>query len=151
MKRFAIIAKIALVVALVGLSGCFEDETVGPGNPIPSSLVATWTFQSLTVAGQSANLEDWVFKGSGAASATMVFGEDNSYSYEERDGGGAVVWTETGFVVVTGDSLIITVTEENNVPVTANILPFTSWSVNGNSLSLGVDFQSASGMLTCTK
>lgn len=119
-------------------AGCGDDDkgTNGNGNGIPSQLVGTWTFpEEVTVivngvpmSVKSKDVLDWE---PNSVSARITIDDNGSFTYEELDSEGTVVYDTTVTVSVSGDTITVTLIK---LPINSAI-----WSVNGNQLTLTVD------------
>ncbi|MDH3215437.1 MAG: hypothetical protein OEN01_03990 [Candidatus Krumholzibacteria bacterium] len=133
MKFVRIVLCVALLLTPYAFVGCGEDNGPVAPSPLPTELVASWTYESVTFGGTEVPLHialDWR---PATVTATMTLAADNRYLYEEWDVAGGLTWTETGTVSVSGPNFWIRVTRENGVPVAPDVTS-GMWSLNGNEM-----------------
>ena len=133
---------VIVILVLGAFAGCGDDDKGtngnGNGNNIPSELVATWTFESATVNGDSTSLVDII----GSVSARITISAEGSYVFEALDSEGAVQWSETGTFSVSGNGFTLT-----DLP----ILNKGTWAVSGNQLTLTVDMEDHTVVITAIR
>jgi hypothetical protein len=126
------------IVSLMLAAGCGKDDNnpTDPGDSVPSELVDTWLYQSVTLNGVPWSLGQLLGWDPGTVAARFTVGSDESFVYEELDTDSAVVWTEWGTFTVDGNSATITRTENDDGPINPPETRSGTWAVNGDTLSL---------------
>jgi hypothetical protein len=132
-KTLTVIAVLLLAV----LADCGDDDkgTNSSGNEIPSELVGTWILPEEftvivngdTLVVQSKEFLEWE---PNTVSVRITIDDNGSFTWEELDSEGTVVYDTTGTVSVSGDTITATsIKFEVNSAI---------WSVKGNQLTLTV-------------
>jgi len=128
--------------AILFFSGCKKDDDPSGTGPIqsppPQELVGTWVFQSGTLGGNPVDLADVMEWVDGATSAEFTVGADGTYSYRERDQGGAVLFNSAGTFTVSGANATITITSKDGQPISPVEVLSGIWALSddGNQLTL---------------
>ncbi len=117
--------------------------------PPPAVLVGVWTFQSVTLNGSSATLASVLGWNSATVLARVTVESNGAYIYEEVDSSGGQLAFESGFVLVTGNSIEINITLNNSG--TVNESTTATYTLNGNTLMLQEVALGITAVFTLTK
>lgn len=116
--------------------GCSGDDRGTNGkksstdeNRIPSELVGTWTFQSVSVNDIEIELKYLFPWEPNTESIRIIVSSDGTYVFENVAGNGTVLFTDTGTFLVDGDTFQLSGTEEQ--PISGG-----TWAVSENQLIL---------------
>ena len=133
LKQLCLAALVAFTVG--GMVGCSDDDKGAnsngdpPGDTnVPAELIATWTFQLLTVNGGEYHLSHVLPWEDGTAHARITINDDETFVFENVADDSAVLLTETGAFSIDGNSFSLTGIEELSIS--------GNWAVSGDSLTL---------------
>ena len=151
MQWLRVTLNLVVLVCLLACLGCGDDDPAGPPPPapLPSELVGTWNITSWTLNGQPQPLVD-VFEDPSSVSGTSTINSNRTFSSEERDGSGAVTYTDSGTLTVSGNQFTVTITMVNGSPITPESFS-GMWAVSGNELTMTLTGGSDPATITFTK
>lgn len=131
LKRSAMVMGCLLMTLMV--VGCSNDDKPNKSSneAIPSTLIATWTFQSATVGGIPVELRSILGWQPATTSARISISTTGTCVYEEMDAQSLVVLTDSADFSVAGDGFAVT---PGTLPVDSG-----NWLVTGDQLSLSAD------------
>jgi hypothetical protein len=140
-----------VVLLAIGLvfSSCKKDST-NPAGTAPT-INGTWTITSATVNGQPADPAQIFEYVQDAVSARFTFGADGRFTYEEMDAQGRTLYRQTGTFAVNGQSVTITITEENGQPLQQPVILSGTWAITGNQLTFTTQIQGNTVVLVFTR
>ena len=137
----------------LSLLGCKKDDSgtqPTQATPPPTELVATWIFQSATVAGSPAPLSDVLNWEAASVSANFTVSPTGGYAYREVDGAGATTFSSSGTITITATGFTIVVNNVGGTPIPPQTLSGT-WSLNGSLLSLTASIGGQTVVLVAAK
>ena len=116
---------------------------------IPSAIVATWHYQSVTVNGSSESLrafQDW---DANTVRATLVVTSVGSYRYSEWNASDQELWWESGTVAFDGTNATFSPKANSDGP--PDPAWNCTWGVSGSNLTLEFRSQDDDIVITLTK
>lgn len=117
--------------------GCSDDDpTSDDNNDFPEGLAATWLQHSVTVNGDSVNLNLFFEWNQDAVKANVILNTNYTQRYEELDAQDSVLYYDEGTVSIYDQSCIVVVTSENGQAITPDTTFAGMWELDGNLLSL---------------
>ena len=131
---FAVCAFFSILFILNCSGNEEENPADSQGGPPPTELVGTWTFQSVTVNGSTADLDSVLEWTANAVLARFTIETNGAYVYEEVNSGGGQLKFESGFVYVDGNRIDINILLDDNGAV--NETSTVTYTLNGNMLTL---------------
>jgi hypothetical protein len=147
-----LLISLAVLMATVAGFQCKKNDTSSPTGPsstvIPSQIVGTWTFQSVTMDGSPVDLAAAFAWESSTVRAQMVINSSGNYTYRELGFNDTITYYETGTATVTGQELKLTTTSANGRQI--NPPDVTSWtcSVTGGIMTLNRTVQQKAVVVT---
>ncbi len=140
----SILTMLVLLLAGIGWNcGDKDDGPTDPGSSVPTQLVGTWLYQSVTVNGVPTSLALALQWQQGTESAQFTVSGAGSFLYEELDADQNVNWFESGTIAVDGNDATILVTSDSEGQVDPPDSLSGTWHLEGDILSLSVDYQGA--------
>jgi hypothetical protein len=137
MKTNRLVVGLLLLLSLFIYFGCSDDDDDNPTNssdPVPSALVGTWWFDSATINGVPATLDDLSFTDT-AQTMSITFNSDRTWSSAEYYND-IMVFSQSGTFTVKSDTLNVTRTMIDGTPVEPPESYKAAYLVNSNNLTL---------------
>lgn len=135
---------------LLGMSACKKDST-NPAGSATTSINGTWVIASATVNGQPTDPAQIFNYVQGTASARFSFGANGSFTYEERDAQGNVLYSESGTFTVSGQNVTVNITHSNGQPLQQPIVIAGTFAITGNQLTFTTQLQGNNVVLVFTR
>ncbi len=121
------------------------------GGNIPSQLVGTWKYQSVTVNGSSASLAQVLNWATTTVRAELILSANGTFTYREINSSGGVTYTNSGTAVASGQAVRITITAENGQSLSTPVATDYSWSISGTTLRASTQLPQGSLVFTLTR
>ncbi len=131
--------------------GCGNDNPSGAGGFIPAGLIATWTYESVTINGETAELRAALEWQPESVTAQFTLSLDATFVQEELDSTGTIVWTQQGNFSMTLTHFTITVTSDSDGPVDPPLVVSGSGTLSGNKLTMTVVEEGDTYVFVATK
>ena len=128
-----------LVFFSLMLGACTQDRDDdeggddGGGHP-PAEMLGSWDFDSATVDGTPTPLADALDWHPQAVSADIQIMTNGAYAYQEVNGSGGQLWSESGFIFVDGDELDMNVQHNTDGP--ASEMTRMAWTIDAGVFTL---------------
>jgi hypothetical protein len=137
MKARRLVVGILLLLSLFIYFGCSDDDDDNPTNstdPVPSALVGTWWFDSASINGVPATLDDLSFTDT-SQTMSITFNSDRTWSSAEYYND-IEVFSQSGTFTVNGDTLTVTRTMMDGAPINPPESYKATYSISSNELTL---------------
>ena len=137
MKTKMMVLLLMSTLAAFMVFGCSDDDPASDdNNDFPAGLAATWTQHSVTVNGDSVNLNLFFEWNQDAVKADVILSTDYTQRYEELDAQDSVLFYNEGTVSIYDQSCVVVVTSENGQAVTPDTTFAGMWELDSNLLTL---------------
>lgn len=139
-KRMLIFWLIILTFAFLAISACSDDDDDNPTGStptFPAQLVGEYAQTSVSMNGVDQDLADFFDWATGTVRTSITAFSGGEETYKEFDAGDAVLYSDSGYIVIDNlNILVVTLTENGNALAAPDTTFNGTWDLTGDLLTL---------------